>query len=896
MRTDTPILVIPPRAAALADFAHSLGLGFRPDPPAPGELDPATPVVLVDPGRNPCEARAHPDLSAWCGRRGRLILVSGAADAPSTGEGPPWPFFLTPRECLRHLALGADPAAHYARHPADYVADTGEGPRDLERRLLPVLGTTADWRATWQSAVATLAEPGRLRDLGDLTLGLVPAAIPPGLALEAARCVLRARHPWLDADAGQSLPRHPLLLVRHTGESVPDAAVSDADPRQAVAGLTLFANDPEFAKGLPGWKLLTAAPSHYACGWEYVVRHFETDPTAAPRALDRDLSRLFGRLLVDHRPLRHYGCTFFFPFDPGLAHRESFRKALKQKAEPAPDEKTTADGPQVRRHRYGDRAVQTQTDGQETKNARQAMLYFFPHLREQLFDLGADDPVSDHGGADAAQRTDPCEPVQEWRSVAAQGWRLELVPGTDSEGGPAPRPLSAPVQSLRLFGYYNGTYLLALRVELPPPAGPWAALGQDTPEWWHPLVFGPADSSDLAERALSRWLQFTRLALVIYPSFTEQWQEGKLPAQVRLLKNPSQVQWTPQPRLTDAVPLPWPPGENLSQVLRDLLGHFFGADPIGDGSGLDALLNRYADFHDDRLFVNVAYGLAGPVPEPAVRRAVLGRLFSLALFVDRPVDTFDDCGGLAYDRDWLKGALAESGLRIWEETGLYAGFTGFSNAWLGCGDFFCETAAPRHVPYSYERMLILALFYQLALRGFSRAVSHATAKLTGSARDDGFKDLRREFITFTNTYWFHEVTAQLQGREVFRLQQEALGLEREYQFIKDELERADEFLTAQRQERFSRLSSVVAAVGLFFACMAVLSAILPVVPQDGEVGPLGAALMSGEVWGRAAVLLGLVALPSFIVGLLGFLAARFWPRGRAARPSARARRTPKAAP
>jgi hypothetical protein len=56
------------------------------------------------------------------------------------------------------------------------------------------------------------------------------------------------------------------------------------------------------------------------------------------------------------------------------------------------------------------------------------------------------------------------------------------------------------------------------------------------------------------------------------------------------------------------------------------------------------------------------------------------------------------------------------------------------------------------------------------------------------------QELRKDFIRFTNVYWFHDVTAQTQGQEIFKLQQQALELQREYEFIKEEMVRLDEYL------------------------------------------------------------------------------------------------------
>jgi hypothetical protein len=324
----------------------------------------------------------------------------------------------------------------------------------------------------------------------------------------------------------------------------------------------------------------------------------------------------------------------------------------------------------------------------------------------------------------------------------------------------------------------------------------------------------------------------------------------------------------------------------LSPVTRHLLACFFGAGPVAGAASLNQLLTDDPNVYDDRLFVQVAYGLAGPAPEPAVRGAVMGRLFSLALLVDRPADTFDDCGGYAYDPVWVADTLDRAALKIWEATGLYAGFTDMANAWLGAGHYFCETVAPRHVPYSYERMLILCLFYLASLRRYHRQVADATSDLTSHDRPadaEAFSRLRRDFICFTNRYWFHEVTPQLQGRRVFALQQQALGLEAEYQLIKDEMERAHEFLEAEHDHDIRELSlkvstfgQWVAVVALWIGLTALWVAILPLIPLDGASGSWWTALSAPQVWARGGQIAGLAILPP----LLPTLGLAWWLRRR----------------
>ena len=113
--------------------------------------------------------------------------------------------------------------------------------------------------------------------------------------------------------------------------------------------------------------------------------------------MDQHLSALFASLLTDQRPLRHYGCTFFLPFDPPEQSRQALAVALQQRHQP--------------RRYQGDPA-----DDRDT----QALLYFLPHLRGLLYDQAKDAAAG--------------EPIREWRLTDSTGWRLELV--ADAAGSP----------------------------------------------------------------------------------------------------------------------------------------------------------------------------------------------------------------------------------------------------------------------------------------------------------------------------------------------------------------------------------------------------------------------------------------------------------------------------
>jgi len=226
------------------------------------------------------------------------------------------------------------------------------------------------------------------------------------------------------------------------------------------------------------------------------------------------------------------------------------------------------------------------------------------------------------------------------------------------------------------------------------------------------------------------------------------------------------------------------------------------------------------------MFVSVAYGLSGQAPRSQYGREELQRLLSLAVYVDDKKTIFSDVGGYAYDPKFTQDLLKQQSLHRWEQLGTLSGYCGYAHAYLGFGWFFNNVIAPSHVRYLYGRMTLLSLFYQMTLRHYNRRISHATQALSDRGDRSGFQKLRQKFILFTNNYWFRDVTNQIQGQEIFELQTKGLGLAKEYELIKDEMERADEYTKALRDDNFNLAAATLAGVALIVAVAAVWVTVL----------------------------------------------------------------------
>ncbi|EDN71418.1 membrane protein [Beggiatoa sp. PS] len=453
------------------------------------------------------------------------------------------------------------------------------------------------------------------------------------------------------------------------------------------------------------------------------------------------------------RPLRHYGCTFYLPLDlflePDLAENQKLPLSVIETET-------------VKRHLL-DTKIRILADEVDSVKGRekQAYLYFLPHLRDMIFDVKGSDNVLD------------IKPIEHWQLHD----EMTMVLSADIK---AKLPeIEVKLSNVSLYRYFNNTYLLAISVQPTIQLDSDSKLYRDETSWWHDLFFADDTKFErIASLQLRHWLHFTNQARIVYPSFIEQVFEGKITL-VTLKTAQEEIAFKHE--------------DDISPIVLFLLKRFFS------NADENQLEKRLQHLPDDRMIASPAYGLAG---QP-LKQADIKRLFSLALYVDRDSDTFDNLDGYAYDPEFVDKLLKRDSLGRWMGLGNYSGYCGYANAYMGFGGFFNKVIAPSHVPYLYGRMLILTLFYQMALRHYNRRINHATKQLSEDGKTIEFQRLRREFIRFTNSYWFREVSGQVQGIEIFDLQTKALGLEAEYSLIKDEMERADEYSNALRSEKLN---------------------------------------------------------------------------------------------
>ncbi|WP_020558180.1 hypothetical protein [Thiofilum flexile] len=516
--------------------------------------------------------------------------------------------------------------------------------------------------------------------------------------------------------------------------------------------------------------------------------------------------------------LDYYHCTFFLPllgFGEGLEPREALRQIYPY------DQPLTAED-------------------------AQAFYYLTPTLRDIIFDRGnislSEDKHRLHGKVSG--NPDQLIPVREWRlekQVQLENWRLVLHPSKwqseDIAAAPEKKPLfhqEAVFTSVRLYRYFNGIYLLAFTVE---PQALVALRKSDNvslfgdpdetlvPNNWESVESNDPHRSLYTELQLEAWLRFTRLARQLYPSFTEQGDENKV-APLELI--------TPEKKtsaLEDEVPRQLPKvAEHISPIIVHLVQQFF-TKPI------EQPLKESIRLFDDRMFVSVAYGLAGKKYDD------LHQVRALLATTDRFADTWDAMQGYAYSKEAVDEYLKDSEFGFWTDMGGYYVFNDMVNAYLYNGSFFRDVIAPKHIPYIYDRMLLQALFYQASLRHYDHQITQRTTALLSEKDEEKankqIQEQRADFIRFTNQYWFREVSNQMQGKMIFRLQYQGVGIDEYYQQLQDEITRTNDYLQvlyenraadeanrlADEANKAGKRANKLAVVALFLAVFAALSVI-----------------------------------------------------------------------
>lgn len=256
----------------------------------------------------------------------------------------------------------------------------------------------------------------------------------------------------------------------------------------------------------------------------------------------------------------------------------------------------------------------------------------------------------------------------------------------------------------------------------------------------------------------------------------------------------------------------------MHQAWRELLRLAGGAGLPLEGYDCDSAV-MLAQTGDDRAasFVSLA------VPDPfAISRPDWVRL----CFADTPGSADD----YSYGEDFLARFEAEHCYdRFWEpakfeKTEIGEGNSRPPSTWkntryLVCGyqltavgkwdgtpknentfNYFRDVVQ-EHLRRHYFQLFLISQFHKVALLTLSDRLSQALARQPEEAFADAVRVIQKDILRFTNRYWFEEISAQLQGQELFRLMRGHLRNREMYDQLSREVSETTAYGDNQEQRR-----------------------------------------------------------------------------------------------
>lgn len=176
-----------------------------------------------------------------------------------------------------------------------------------------------------------------------------------------------------------------------------------------------------------------------------------------------------------------------------------------------------------------------------------------------------------------------------------------------------------------------------------------------------------------------------------------------------------------------------------------------------------------------------------------------------------------------YDRYWYKRHESTDGpSRILN--------CGYAFAYVGDASdkyFFTKRENGGHATFRhiYIQMGVIAHFQHAALLAASQRLSTLIKRENGSVclpDTSKVKEFYEHFISFTQTYWFDEITPQEQGRELFQMWRTHLRLQEQYDEIRQELKDLVDYTELKASKLLNDKLKDVAIAGLIIAFVALL--------------------------------------------------------------------------
>lgn len=720
--------------------------------------------------------------------------------------------------------------------------------------LLPQQPSTSFRQSDWISSPANSSESnespwnphlkeqglGLVREFGDITFILAPASFKP-IFLDSLQLPFHQQEYVKSARHSRPLPLKNWLIFYINGndESLPTTPVSPSSVN--AIEFSGSAHQCEFIRSLcknPHYARhfhLSTSPNPDS---DYLrIECISTGATLNQAAMTDIISELLTVIMKTSRPLRNYSLDLLFPLQSGTEHsvdaplpavntgpvlpaKHPYYSAAT--SQPWSIRKVVLTNDVIADHTADSHRASKPADVDQNCLKTRYEEYFAVYeymdssLRRHLLEA-IDSSAKPRNPADDLHE----KPIREYLLTQTDSLADEDDHGILAlfkKDGKTHRAL-ARITKVRIYEYYNKERILS--ISLAPVWDEESAeslhqkrrresdkfvrsasfsIESDDSDWWISLVFSePPELQRLKHLQIDNWLAFTEVARNLYNPirYTEN----------EVLKE-NHAAWIStadfrQKKYADNS-FVW----QHDWVKRILLPFFCNDTSTTVQHAIDYLETAIQQYPDNRMFVNVAYTLAGPAPGCSYSRETDQQVFSLAAFVDHKGSLIDPYP-YAYNADFVSDLLDECSFKRWKEITFSAAFTDYANVYLAYGGFAADKLT-LHIRYIYLRLLLVALFYRSTIRKFSRTISHKGQLLKEADKHsmalgrDAYKEfrhIRADFIDFTNLYWFKTISHMVQGKEIFALQTKGLEIDNEYEFVKEEMSWADSYIESRQAQQ-----------------------------------------------------------------------------------------------
>lgn len=351
---------------------------------------------------------------------------------------------------------------------------------------------------------------------------------------------------------------------------------------------------------------------------------------------------------------------------------------------------------------------------------------------------------------------------------------------------------------------------------------------------WRCLLHAFSENGEQAKKFISQhqiwvWLKFNNLMRIVKPTFLEQVDEGKI-ANIKLMMG-ANFNYEKARELESGIGYKGKASEAKlatpedyfkspsNSIIARLASQFFTVT--------DDFEHNFAQFvpTDSRMFT--LSHVTWPTCESSNEfiRLHNQKIFEKVKFID----TYE---GFNYNQDFVNQLSDIQDYRRWDGETSYTSFNEFAITTMGFGEFAQEIQS-KHWMRQYSYFIEYGLLTRYFLHSLGERIQRNTQLILCSGNKSApdsdnqgkFRDLRRDFITFMNNYWFTEVSKEQQGRELFTKTRESLMLNDEFEQVKSKIDWADEFIQSSREVEIAHKANIIAILALALALIAMISSV-----------------------------------------------------------------------